>query len=100
MISSLSLSTLVGGLGVQSRVVETAAANIANATTENYESARGQVVSKPLQGAAYVPLPPEGEVDLGREVVNLTMAKHVYAATARVYSSIVETEKKGLDALA
>ncbi|TPW02944.1 MAG: hypothetical protein FD129_3122 [bacterium] len=58
------------------------------------------VVSKPLQGAAYVPLPPEGEVDLGREVINLTQAKHVYAATARVYSSIVETEKKGLDALA
>ncbi|CAA7617974.1 hypothetical protein [Magnetospirillum sp. SS-4] len=100
MISSVSLSSLVSGLGVQSRVVETAAANIANATTGDYESARGQVVSRPLQGAAYVPLPPEGEVDLGREVVNLALAKHSYTAMARAYSSIAETEKRGLDALA
>ncbi|TAN63294.1 MAG: hypothetical protein EPN20_09995, partial [Magnetospirillum sp.] len=76
------------------------ATNIVNATTEGYQSRQGQVVSKPLQGAAYVPLPPEGEVDLGRELVNLTLAKQSYAATARAISSVATTEKQGLDALA
>ncbi|MDO8608068.1 MAG: hypothetical protein Q7R40_16150 [Phaeospirillum sp.] len=100
MISSVSLTTLASGLDVQARVAQTAANNVVNAVTEGYRSERGQVVSKPLQGAGYVPLPPEGEVDLGREMVNLTLAKQTYAATARALSSIAKTEKQGLDALA
>lgn len=100
MISSVSLTTLVSGLGAQSRVVETAASNIVNATTEGYQAQRGQLVSKPLQGADFVPLPPEGEVDLGTELVTLTLASHSYSAAAKAFSSIAETEKRGLDALA
>ena len=100
MISSTSLTTLVSGLNVQSRVAQSAANNIVNANTPGYAAEQGQVVSKSLQGAAYVPLPPEGEVDLGRELVNLTLAKQTYAATAHAISSISKTEKKGLDALA
>jgi len=100
MISAVSLATLGNGLATQTRVAETAAANIVNATTEGYQSAQGQVVSRPLQGASYVPLPPEGEVDLGRELTNLTQAKQSYAAIAHTLSSIDQTEKKALDALA
>ncbi|CAA7627929.1 conserved hypothetical protein [Candidatus Terasakiella magnetica] len=97
MISSISLNTLASGLGVQSRAVQTAADNIVNVTTEGYQAEQGQVVSKPLQGASYVPLPSEGPVDLGQEVVNLIRAKQTYAATAHAFSSIAKTEKRGLD---
>ncbi len=99
MISSISLTTLANGLSVQASVAQTAATNIVNATTPGYQSQQGQVVSKPLQGAAYVPLPSEGEVDLGRELVNLTIAKQTYAATAHAISSIAKTETQGIDAL-
>lgn len=100
MISSVSLSTLVSGLSAQSRVAETAANNIVNVTTDGYQAQQGQVVSKPLHGAEYVPLPSEGEVDLGREIVALSQAKHSYAAAAKAFSSIEKTEKRALDALA
>ncbi|RAU20650.1 hypothetical protein CU669_17050 [Paramagnetospirillum kuznetsovii] len=100
MISSVSLNTLVGGLGAQTRVAETAATNIVNATTEGYQAQQGQLVSKPLNGADYIPLPPEGDVDLGRELVNLSQASHSYAAAAKAFSSISETEKRALDSLA
>lgn len=100
MISSTSLTTLVSGLNVQTRVAQTAANNVVNANTQGYQAEQGQVVSRPLQGAAYVPLPPEGEVDLGREMVNLTLAKQTYAATAHAFSSIAKTEQQGLDTLA
>ena len=100
MISSTSLTTLASGLNVQSRVAQTAANNIVNANTPGYAAEQGQVVSRSLQGTAYVPLPPEGGVDLGRELVNLTLAKQSYTAAAHAISSISQTEKKGLDALA
>ena len=100
MISQVSLNTLASGLGVQSQVAERAAINIVNANTDGYQGERGQVVSKPLQGAAYVPLPSEGPVDLGQELVGLNQAKLAYGATAHALSSIADTEKTVLDALA
>ena len=100
MISTVSLSTLASGLSVQTRAAETAAANIANVSTQGYQSQRGQVVSTNPSGAAYVPLPPEGDVDLGQELVNLTIAKQAYSLAAHSFSSIAKTEKEGLDTLA
>jgi flagellar basal body rod protein FlgC len=100
MISSVSSTTLASGLAAQSRVAETAAANIANVLTPDYQARRGQVVSASPAGASYVPLPPEGEVDLTRDVVDLMGARQAYVATARAFSSIARTEKEGLDVLA
>lgn len=100
MISSISSTTLLSGLAAQSRVAETAAANIANVVTPDYQAQRGQVVSVSPAGASYVPLPPEGEVDLATEVVNLTQAKQAYVAAAHAFSSIARTEKDGLNVLA
>lgn len=100
MISSIASTTLLSGLATQSRVVQTAAGNIANATTPDYQAQRGQVVSTSPAGAAYVPLPPEGEVDLTREVVDLTQAKQAYIMAARTFSRIARTEREALDVLA
>lgn len=101
MISSVASTTLVSGLATQSRVAETAAANIANVLTPDYQARRGQVVSASPAGASYVPLPPEGEAaDLAREVVDLMGAKQAYVAAARAFSAIARTEKEGLDILA
>ncbi|MBI3445547.1 MAG: hypothetical protein HY055_09355 [Magnetospirillum sp.] len=100
MITSVALPTLSSGLAVQSRAAQTAADNIANVVTPGYEAQQGQVVSVNPSGASYVPLPPEGEVDLGRELVNLTAAKQAYSLAAHAFSSIAKTEKDGLDTLA
>ncbi|OAN43016.1 hypothetical protein A6A04_09985 [Paramagnetospirillum marisnigri] len=100
MISSVSLATLATGLEAQSRVANTAATNIVNATTPGYQAEQGQLVSRPLNGAGYVPLPPEGEVDLGTEMVNLVLAKTSYGAAAKAFARIAETESKALDTLA
>jgi flagellar basal body rod protein FlgC len=100
MISSIASTTLLSGLTAQSRAAGTAASNIANVTTPDYQAARGQVVSTRPTGAAYVPLPPEGEVDLVREVVDLTQAKQAYILAARTFSRIARTEKEALDVLA
>jgi len=100
MISPVAANSLVSGLNAQTRIVETVADNIANVTTGGYQAERGSLVSRPLQGAAYVPLPAEGEVDLGQEMVSLTVAKTSFEAMARAYSSIAETEKTALDSLA
>lgn len=100
MISSIASTTLLSGLTAQSRAAGTAASNIANVTTPDYQAARGQVVSTRPTGAAYVPLPPEGEVDLAREVVDLTQAKQAYILAARTFSRIARTEKEALDVLA
>lgn len=100
MISSVALQTLTSGLAVQAKAAETAADNIVNVVTPGYQAERGQVVSTNPSGASYVPLPPEGEVDLGRELVNLTAAKQAYSLAAHSFSSIAKTEKDGLDTLA
>ena len=100
MIGSVGLGTLASSLATQSRVAETAAANIANAVTPDYQSQRGQPVSLTPSGVGYVALPPQGEVDLGREAVNLTIASQAYAASAKAYSSVDTTERKGLAILA
>ncbi len=100
MISSIASTTLLSGLATQSRVAQTAANNIANVTTPDYQAQRGQVVSTRPTGAAYVPLPPEGEVDLVREVVDLGQAKQAYILAARTFSSIARTEKDALNVLA
>lgn len=100
MISSVTSTTLTSGLAAQSRVAETAAANIANVLTPDYQAQRGQLVSTSPSGASYVPLPPEGEVDLTREVVDLMAAKQAYVAAARTFSSVARTEKEALDTLA
>jgi flagellar basal body rod protein FlgG len=100
MISSLASTTLLSGLATQSRLVQKAADNIANATTPDYQAQRGQVVSTSPAGATYVPLPPEGEVDLTREIVDLSQAKQAYILAARTFSSIARTEKDALNVLA
>lgn len=100
MISPVATTSLVSGLNAQTRVVETAAANIANQSTPDYQAARGSLVSRPLQGAAYVPLPAEGEVDPAQEIVSMMVAKTSFEAMAKAYSTIAETEKNGLDSLA
>ncbi|CCG41851.1 flagellar basal body protein [Magnetospirillum molischianum] len=100
MIAPVASASLISGLNAQTRVAETAAANIANVSTDGYQAERGELVSRPLQGAAYVPLPAEGGVDLAREVVALTVAKTSFEAMARAYSTITETEKTGLNSLA
>lgn len=100
MISPVASSSLVSGLDAQTWIVETAAANIANMATPDYQAERGALVSRPLQGAAYVPLPAEGEVDPAQEMVTMMVAKTSFEAMARAYSSIAETEKTGLDSLA
>lgn len=100
MISSIASTTLLSGLATQSRVAQAAAGNIANLTTPDYQAQRGQVVSASPSGARYVPLPPEGGVDLLREVVDLGQAKQAYILAARTFSSIARTEKDALDVLA
>jgi flagellar basal body rod protein FlgB len=100
MISSIASTTLLSGLATQSRVAQTAAGNIAHATTPDYQAQRGQVVSTSPAGAAYVPLPPEGEVDLTREVVDLGQAKQAYTLAARTFSRLARMEKEVLDVLA
>jgi hypothetical protein len=100
MISSLASTTLIGGLGAQSRLAQKAADNIVNATTPDYQAQRGQLVSTSPAGASYVPLPPEGEVDLVREVVDLGQAKQAYILAARTFSRVARTEKEALDVLA
>lgn len=100
MISSIASTTLLGGLAAQSRVAQKAADNIANATTPDYRAQQGQVVSVSPAGARYVPLPPEGEVDLLREVVDLGQAKQAYILAARTFSRVARTEKDALDVLA
>jgi len=100
MISPVATSSLVSGLTAQTRVVETAAANIANVSTADYQAERGALVSRPLQGAAYVPLPAEGEVDPAQEIVTMMVAKTSFEAMARAYASVTETEKTGLESLA
>lgn len=100
MISPVASASLVSGLAAQSRTVETAATNIVNAASEDYQAERGALVSRPLQGPAYVPLPPEGEVDPAREMVAMMVAKTSFEAMARAYSSIAETEKNAQDSLA
>ncbi|EME68863.1 hypothetical protein H261_16136 [Paramagnetospirillum caucaseum] len=87
-------------MATQSRVAEKAAGNIANLTTPDYQAQRGQVVSTSPAGAAYVPLPPEGGVDLAREVIDLGQAKQAYILAARTFSRIARTEKEALDVLA
>lgn len=100
MISSIASTTLLSGLAAQSRVAQKAADNIANVTTPDYRAQQGQVVSASPSGARYVPLPPEGGVDLLREVVDLGQAKQAYILAARTFSSIARTEKDALDVLA
>ncbi|KIL98499.1 hypothetical protein CCC_01949 [Paramagnetospirillum magnetotacticum MS-1] len=100
MISSIASTTLLSGLATQSRVAQTAADNIANVTTPGYQAERGQVVSVSPAGASYVPLPPEGEVDLARQVIDLDQAKQAYVLAARTFSSIAKTEKDALNVLA
>jgi len=100
MISPVATTSLISGLNAQTRVVETAAANIANQSSSDYQAARGSLVSRPLQGAAYVPLPPEGEVDPAREMVSMMVAKTSFEAMAKAYSTIAETEKNALKSLA
>lgn len=102
MISSVSSSatTLLSGLAAQSRAAVTAAGNIANVTTEGYRAARGQVVSVSPAGASYVPLPPEGGVDLLSEVVNLQNAAQSYALAAKTYAGVTRMERDALNILA
>lgn len=102
MISSVSSSatTLLSGLAAQSRAAVTAAGNITNVTTEGYRAARGQVVSVSPAGASYVPLPPEGGVDLLSEVVNLQNAAQSYALAAKTYAGVTRMERDALNILA
>ncbi|ARJ67776.1 hypothetical protein WV31_20005 [Magnetospirillum sp. ME-1] len=100
MISSIASTTLLSGLAAQSRVAVKAADNIANVTTADYRAQQGQLVSTSPAGARYVPLPPEGGVDLLREVVDLGQAKQAYTLAARTFSRLARTEKDALDVLA
>ncbi len=100
MIGSISLGTLASSLATQSRAAATAAANIANVDTPGYQSQRGQPVALTPSGVGYVALPPQGEVDLGHELVNLTVASQAYAASAKAFSAIDSTERKALSFLA
>jgi len=100
MISPVASASLVSGLAAQTRIVETAATNIVNVASDDYQAERGALVSRPLQGAAYVPLPPEGAVDPAREMVTMMVAKTSFETMARAYSTLAETEKTALDSLA
>lgn len=100
MISSIASTSLVSGLAAQARAAETAASNIANVNSTDYKAARGQVVSTSPAGASYVPLPPEGEVNLASEVIGLQTAAQSYALTAKTFASMAQTEKDVLNVLA
>ncbi len=100
MIGAVGLDALASSLATQARVAATAAANIANVDTPGYQSQRGQPVALTPSGVGYVALPPQGEVDLGQQLVNLTVASQAYAASAKAFAAIASTETKGLAILA
>ncbi len=100
MIGSVGLGTLASSLATQSRVAATAAANIANVDTPGYQAQRGQPVSLTPSGVGYAALPAQGQVDLGQQMVDLSVASHAYAASAKAYAAISSTEDKALAILA
>ena len=101
MISSVSssLSILQSGMAAIGAAVTDTADNIANASSIDYRAQRGRMISQPL-GVDYIRLPAQGEVDLGRQMVDLMQARTSYKALANAFRSTDEMEKQAVDLLA
>jgi flagellar hook-associated protein FlgK len=103
MISALN--SAIAGLHAAETRVAVRATNIVNWQSQGYQplvpvqtsQGAGPVVrvTRPTVSAGEFPL-----VDLATEMVDMTMAKHAYRASAHIIRTVDEMEKTLLDALA
>lgn len=90
-----TLASALKGYGTQ---VDAAANNIANVDSTGYKSLRADAIST-APGMRVVVQPTEQDVDLTRQLVNMTSASSSYQAAAAAMGSISRTEKHALDVI-
>lgn len=87
------------GIAAARTLLDVHAHNIANVSTEGFRAQRAQLRSVEPRGGVRVAGFTEGDPDLVTDVVGLVAARAMYAANAKAFAALAETERSLIDVL-